>query len=232
MKSLAVSIILYLCCQFINAQDDTKLHLVAKVGLGVLTTVYESKPLFGSGLPEERESIISTPRPTYALGVSVERKISERFQISLTPSLYQNGYTYKIHDFLEKEFVRLKYKRLELDISIGAKVSLFAENIVTSSYGKERRKKRSAPYVFMGYNVGIALYESYNYASLDGIEDLAATRRSILHGYIVGLGVQKNIMDFRISFHSDINSLVVNNTKNRFFLRDLSIGLGYLISGK
>lgn len=241
----SIYLLLILLYTISDAQERIQFGVGGNIGISVLQTKYTDSVPIGRDLPEDKESIFSTPNAVYGIYGTMDYKVSDLFTLNSNVSIAGNGYQYNIRNYLDQGDIKAIYNRIELGFGVGLKSYTFSTEKefpeVKKRYKKrgkrrkkleqlkrrEKRKPTFIPYLFTEYEVGIKLAENYNYANIDDLEDLTSERRNFLHGYTIGFGLQQKSIDLLFYFHSDFTDFIKNDEINDYYFKDLGIKVAY-----
>lgn len=168
-----------------------------------------------------REFILSNPKLMLGVFGECVYSVSHILGVKSNISLIENGYQYKIYNYLDQSSIKAKYKRLDLGLEIGIKAFIFSKK------EKVKRRKALLPYFNLAYNFRIKLKDSYRFADQVSIPDPDSEINNTLSSYTVGFGIKKERMEFLAFFNSSISEFIKGQGSNEIHLNNLGLKVAY-----
>lgn len=204
MRILQIVLLLFMYLTNLNAQHSIDHYLFSEIGFSSQKFKTTISGLldddFGSNFPRVE---YSRPSLTYSLGIQLDKKVTSWLKLSSSIDIGKISHRDRIKTINFSGPINSVYNRYHTRIAFSIKAFVFAlpsENI------KKRKKSKPSSFLQIGSINSFAFTETYRINNKNELNRLFE-RRFNLHGYEIGLGIQKDRLQFSWHFSSYFNNL-------------------------
>ena len=204
MQPLQIVFFFFISTYCSNAQSSVSYYLYSEIGLSTQKFKTNISGLldddFGSNFPRVEYSL---PSSNYSIGAQLEKKMASWLTISSSIDIGKIGHRDRIQALNFSGPIISVYNRYHSRIGISIKAFLFA---LPSKNVKKRKRSKPSSFLQLGSINSFSFAETYKINDKNELNRLFE-RRINLHGYEIGLGVQKDRLQFSWHFSSYLNNL-------------------------
>ena len=204
MRISQIVLFFFIYLSSLSAQSTIDYYVYSEIGLSTQKFKTNISGLldndFGSNSPRVE---YSRPSVTYNVGIQLDKRLSSYLKLSSSIDIGKIGHRDRIQTINFPGPVVSAYNRYHSRISISIKAFLFSipdENI------KKRKKSKPSMFLQLRSINSFAFAEEYRVNNKNELNELFE-RRIHLSGYEIGLGVQKDRLEFSWKFSSYFNNL-------------------------